>query len=311
MDESEMQNVADVCAGTQHLLLPTSAQPLARFSHLIEIGGWVLRVHYRGVSDLSKENEALKDELKEAKETISERDKRIEQLEISHDTVLAENTDLRAQVDGPNFADDDRSRERSQTLGGLDDGDLPEKLRNANIQNRQLRAYSKALEQQVEKHRVPQDKAKALAEENQSLERKRNFLQQELATTEESFAKLKKEVGPYVEALFYKRQYQLADHQMRKLQELAIQLAAAQEEIGGLKAQLRIHELADEDQGLEPIQFTHTTLKRKATDDVHHPGAPKRMKMAKDIHLSLDGLDVRSVCKLFGYITYEALDNGG
>lgn len=51
----------------------------------------------------------------------------------------------------------------------------------------------------------------------------------------------------------------------------------------------------------------HTTLKRRAIDDLYHPGTPKKMKTAAETHLNLEGLDANDTCRLMGHAHKEVL----
>lgn len=54
-------------------------------------------------------------------------------------------------------------------------------------------------------------------------------------------------------------------------------------------------------------QLLHTTLKRRATNELYHPGTPKKMKMAAETHLNLEGLDANDTCRLMGHAHDEVL----
>ncbi|EEU48857.1 uncharacterized protein NECHADRAFT_75428 [Fusarium vanettenii 77-13-4] len=57
----------------------------------------------------------------------------------------------------------------------------------------------------------------------------------------------------------------------------------------------------------QPSQLLHATLKRRATDDLYHPGTPKKMKTAAETHLNLEGLDANDTCRLMGHAHEEVL----
>ncbi|KAI8688993.1 hypothetical protein NCS55_00155000 [Fusarium keratoplasticum] len=57
----------------------------------------------------------------------------------------------------------------------------------------------------------------------------------------------------------------------------------------------------------QPSQTLHTTLKRRATDDLYHPGTPKKMKTAAETHLNLEGLDANDAGRVMGYAHKEVL----
>ncbi|RMJ10469.1 hypothetical protein CDV36_009910 [Fusarium kuroshium] len=57
----------------------------------------------------------------------------------------------------------------------------------------------------------------------------------------------------------------------------------------------------------QPSQILPTTLKRRATNDLYHPGTPKKMKTAVNTHLNLEGLDANDTCKLMGHAHEEVL----
>ncbi|KAJ4146452.1 hypothetical protein NW754_001917 [Fusarium falciforme] len=86
-------------------------------------------------------------------------------------------------------------------------------------ENEQLRDHTKALEQQV----------------------------QDLSTAKDSLTKLEDAVGTNLEALYYKQQLELAYQQSEDQQELAIKLAAAQEENVGLQNEILRLECMEED----------------------------------------------------------------
>ncbi|RSL64979.1 hypothetical protein CEP54_004479 [Fusarium duplospermum] len=57
----------------------------------------------------------------------------------------------------------------------------------------------------------------------------------------------------------------------------------------------------------QPSQILAPALKRRATDDLYHPGTPKKMKTASETHLNLEGLDVNDTCRLMGHAHEEVL----
>ncbi|RSL70963.1 hypothetical protein CEP53_001641 [Fusarium sp. AF-6] len=57
----------------------------------------------------------------------------------------------------------------------------------------------------------------------------------------------------------------------------------------------------------QPSQILPTALKRRATDDLYHPGTPKKMKTAAETHLNLEGLDANDAGRLMGYAHKQIL----
>ncbi|KAJ4260140.1 hypothetical protein NW757_002092 [Fusarium falciforme] len=149
-------------------------------------------------------------------------------------------------------------------------------------ENEQLRDHTKALEQQV----------------------------QDLPTAKDSLTKLEDAVGTNLEALYYKQQLELAYQQSEDQQELAIKLAAAQEENVCLQNEIhRLECMEEDDPNIEPIKSTHAAMKRKALEGLYHDGtrAAKKMRVAKDTRLDLKGFNADEACELIGNVNHEVL----
>ncbi|RTE82094.1 hypothetical protein BHE90_003408 [Fusarium euwallaceae] len=203
----------------------------------------------------------------------------------------------------------DSTRERSATVETLDTSEMREKLRNAEFQNLEYQAQIKALQQEVERLNAHREATGSIAEEIRALKQERDSVKKQLEDGKKELGKLGNAVGSSLEARFYKCQAELANDHMQNQEETAIKLRAAEKDIEGLNAHIERLNQEHSECGFEPLEPSHATMKRKAMDAIYRPGirTVKRMRLAEDTHLDLEGFRAREACELSGKVNNEVL----
>ncbi|RSL70966.1 hypothetical protein CEP53_001644 [Fusarium sp. AF-6] len=203
----------------------------------------------------------------------------------------------------------DSTRERSATVEALDISEMRENLRNAEVQDLERQAQIKALRQEVERLNAQREVTRSIAEEIRTLKQERDSVKKQLEEDKKELEKLGNAVGSSLEARFYKCQVELANDHMQNQEETAIKLRAAEKDIEGLNAHIERLNEEDDACGFEPLEPSHATLKRKAVECLYRHGTPnvKKMRLAEDTHLNLEGFRPAEACELVGNINNEVL----
>ncbi|KAI8719555.1 hypothetical protein NCS52_00736600 [Fusarium sp. LHS14.1] len=194
------------------------------------------------------------------------------------------------------------ARERSTTVETLEISEMREKLRNSEDHNR-------ALQQELERFKADHAAFGSMTEKIHNLKQEDDSLKKQVDERKEELEKLNNAVGSNLEARFYKCQYEIANSQVQSQDEMAIELRAARKDIDGLNAHIeRLNEEHGEC-GFEPLEPSHATLKRKAVESLYRDGTldVKKIRLAEDIHLDLEGLRPVEACDLIGKVNNEVL----
>ncbi|RSL64966.1 hypothetical protein CEP54_004483 [Fusarium duplospermum] len=201
------------------------------------------------------------------------------------------------------------TRERSATVESLDISEMRERLRNAEVQDLERQLQIKALRQEVDRLNAQREATGSLAEEIRTLKQERGSVKAQLEDDKKELQNLGNAVGSSLEARFYKCQFDLANGHMQNQEETAIKLRAAEKEIDGLNAHIERFNKERSESGFEPLEPSHATMKRKAMDALYRPGTRtvKRMRLAEDTHLDLEGFRAREACELSGKVNNEVL----
>ncbi|RSM03420.1 hypothetical protein CEP52_007398 [Fusarium oligoseptatum] len=203
----------------------------------------------------------------------------------------------------------DSTRERSATVEALEISEMREKLRNAEVQDLERQAQIKALRQEVERLNAQREATRSIAEEISTLKQERDSVKKQMEEDKKELEKLGNAVGSSLEARFYKCQFELANNHMQNQEGMAMDLRAAHQDIDGLNAHIARLNEEDDACGFEPAEPSHTTLKRKAVECLYRHGTPdvKKMRLAEETYLNLEGFRPAEACELVGNINNEVL----